>query len=96
MLSDQSLRDFRAWLDRMPPAHFDRRARGAFDVMPDERGEHKRRFLARLREGISLKQAYDLFEYFRRKCDTDDEKQLWEWLAGHVVSPPRRNGNAHT
>jgi hypothetical protein len=93
MLSDESLRDFRTWLDRMPPVRFDG-ARGAHDVMP-EQGEQERRFLARLREGISLEQAHTLFEELRAKCDTDDElKQLWGWLAGYVVEPPRRNGHA--
>jgi hypothetical protein len=85
-------------LDRCPDPQFlsPRRSAGAFDVMPEEQGEQQRRFLARLRKGIPLELAYDLFEFFRPKCDTERElEQLWAWLAGHVVLPPRRNGNVH-
>jgi hypothetical protein len=98
MFSDQDLHDFRAWLDRCPDPQFLKPARGsagAFDVMQEEKGEQERRFLARLREGISLRQAHTVFEELRAKCDGEAElRQLWTWLASYVVSPPRRNGHA--
>jgi hypothetical protein len=107
MVSDESKRAFREWLDRCPDPQFlsPRRSAGAFDVaMPDERGEQERRLrekqlelLALLSKGIPLRVAHALFEYFRPKADTEDElRQLWAWLSSYVVSPPRRNGNAHT
>jgi hypothetical protein len=104
MISEESKRAFREWLDRCPDPQFlsPRRGAGAFDTMPDAQGEQERRLrekqselVALLSKGIPLRVAHALFEYFRPKADTEDElRQLWTWLASYVVSPPRRNGHA--
>jgi hypothetical protein len=104
MVSDASIVEFRRWLAQMPRTRYDPPSvRGACDAsMPDAQGEQERRLrekqsemLALLRKGIPLRVAYALFEYFRPKADTQDElRELWAWLSGYVVEPPRRNGHA--
>ena len=87
----------------MPRGVFEQCVTGACDASMSEQGEQERRLSDRrwaelqavLRKGIPLRMAHGLFELFRPKCDNEDQlRQLWAWLAGYVVEPPRRNGHA--
>jgi hypothetical protein len=89
MLSDQSLRDFRAWLDRMPAPTFDRR-RGAFDTaMPEEAASPPRYY--------NRAAARRLLQFLATKLNPADLAEAWRMIQAKLdpnEAPRRRNGHA--
>jgi hypothetical protein len=95
MLSDQSVREFRAWMAQMPPSRWDPpHVRGATDAMPEEIVPPPRYY--------NREAARRLLQFLATKLNADDLAEAWRMIQARLdqaglepdEKPLRRNGHA--